>query len=131
MRLEGKKAVVTGGGSGIGRATALLFAREGATVAINDIDEEAAQKTVAEIGSGFALPGDVADPAAVGAAFEEAASRFGTLDVLVNCAGIAEVAGMDTEDLTQRVQTRIGEAMSGQRPSTHLDVTRTMTDDAW
>ena len=131
MKLEGKVALVTGGGSGIGRATAKLFASEGATVAVNDLNGDSAQKTVADIGSGIALPADVADSAAVRAMFGEVASQLGKLDVLVNCAGIAETADMDTEDMTQRIQQRISETMAGQRPSTHLDVTQSMTDESW
>jgi 3-oxoacyl-[acyl-carrier protein] reductase len=131
MKLDGKVALVTGGGSGIGRAVATLFAREGATVAVNDINEESAQKTVADIGSGLAVPADVADPDQVRAIFDQVRDQLGGLQILVNCAGIGEVTGMDTEDLSQKVQTRITEAMSGQRPSTHLDVTRDLPDEVW
>jgi 3-oxoacyl-[acyl-carrier protein] reductase len=132
MRLEKKFALVTGGGSGIGRAVATLFAREGATVAVNDINEETAQKTVAELGSGLAVAADVADPDRVREMFAEVARRFdGKLDVLVNCAGIAEVEGMDTEDLSAKVQARITDAMSGQPGRTHLDVTRNLPDEVW
>src|SRR5947208_8698627 len=131
MKLEGKAALVTGGGSGIGRAVATLFAREGATVAVNDINEDSANKTVADIGSGIALPADVADPDAVRGMFEALRSHLGRLDVLVNCAGIAEVADMAREDMEARVQARIAETMSGQGITTHLDVTRALTDDAW
>src|SRR5438093_3730510 len=99
MKLEGRNAVVTGGGSGIGRAIARRFADEGATVAVNDINTETAEKTVAELGSGIAVPADVADPVQVRSMLDEVAKQLGTLHVLVNCAGIGEVAGMDTEEL--------------------------------
>jgi 3-oxoacyl-[acyl-carrier protein] reductase len=131
MKLDGKVALVTGGGSGIGRAVSARFSREGATVAVNDIDADAAHKTVAELGSGIALPADVADPAQVRAMFEEVRTQLGKLDVLVNCAGIAEVADMDTEEMQTRIQQRITETMSGQRPTTHIDVTRELPDEAW
>src|SRR4051794_14713744 len=103
MRLDRKFALVTGGGSGIGRAVAQLFAREGATVAVNDINEETAEKTVAEIGSGVALPADVADADQVRSMFGRIVTEFGRLDVLVNCAGIGEVSGMDTQDMEAKI----------------------------
>src|SRR5437588_7758624 len=131
MRLEGKVAVVTGGGSGIGRAVCERFAQEGATVAVNDIDAEAAQKTVADIGGGVALPADVADVEQVRRMFEKVASELGRLDVLVNCAGIGETEGFDREEMTSRAEARIAETMTGQGISTHIDVAMEMTDDAW
>jgi 3-oxoacyl-[acyl-carrier protein] reductase len=131
MRLEGKVALVTGGGSGIGRATARLFASEGATVAVNDVNEESAQKTVADIGSGIALPADVSDSAAVRSMFEELTAQLGRLDVLVNCAGIAEMDEEGAAEFEQKIQTRIQETMSGQKTTVHFDVTREMTDEDW
>ncbi len=131
MKLEGKIALVTGGGSGIGRAIAARFAQEGATVAVNDIDAEAAQKTVAEIGGGVAAPADVASVEQVRGMFERVASELGRLDVLVNCAGIGETEGFDREEMQQRAQARIAETMSGQGITTHIDAAMEMTDDAW
>jgi NAD(P)-dependent dehydrogenase (short-subunit alcohol dehydrogenase family) len=90
-RLEGRVALITGAGSGIGRQSSLLFAREGATVVAVDRDKDAADETVALIGSGadaLAVVADVAvsdDCAAMVAAAEEA---FGRLDVLFNNAGV-------------------------------------------
>src|SRR5438445_13114623 len=129
MKLDGKIAVVTGGGSGIGRAVALLFAREGASVAVNDVNEESAQKTVADIGSGIAVPADVADSGQVGAMFEEVDRQLGSVNVLVNCAGIAEIE--DPEETRRLVETRIAEMMSGQGITPHMDRTRDMTDEDW
>src|SRR5947209_3651076 len=131
MKLEGRRALVTGGGSGIGRAVAMLFASEGARVAVNDVNADTAQKTIAEIGSGLAVPADVADPSAVAAMFEELRSSLGGLDVLVNNAGIAETSGMDRDELEQRSMTRMTEAMSPEGVRTHMDVTENMTDDDW
>jgi 3-oxoacyl-[acyl-carrier protein] reductase len=91
--LEGKRALVTGGASGIGRAIALAFAAEGAEVAVNDLAPIAQiEAVVAEIhvrgGRAFALHADLANEAAVLAMFEHALARLGELDVLVNNAGI-------------------------------------------
>jgi NAD(P)-dependent dehydrogenase (short-subunit alcohol dehydrogenase family) len=91
--LEGKSALVTGGASGIGRATALAFAREGARVAVADILEEAAQNTVAEIkamgGQALAIACDVTDDDAVKTMIARAVEAFGGLDCAFNNAGIA------------------------------------------
>ena len=91
--LEGKSALVTGGASGIGRATALAFAREGARVAVADILEEAAQSTVTEIeamgGQALAIACDVTDDDAVKAMIARAVDAFGSLDCAFNNAGIA------------------------------------------
>ncbi|MFT4230232.1 MAG: SDR family NAD(P)-dependent oxidoreductase [Microbacterium sp.] len=90
-RLRGRKAIVTGGARGIGRAYVERFLAEGADVAIVDLDAEVAARTAAELsGAGvvFALPADVADEAAAGAAVEEAAVRLGGLDIVVNNAAI-------------------------------------------
>jgi 3-oxoacyl-[acyl-carrier protein] reductase len=91
--LAGKRALVTGGASGIGRAIALAFAAEGADVAVNDVAPEAQiEAVVAEIeargGRALAIRADVADEAAVLTMFERALARLGALDVLVNNAGI-------------------------------------------
>jgi 2-hydroxycyclohexanecarboxyl-CoA dehydrogenase len=86
MRLEGKTALVTGGASGIGAATARLFAAEGARVAIGDIAEAEAGEVAGEL-DGFGCRLDVADPASVRAAVGEIESRLGPIDVLVNNAG--------------------------------------------
>jgi 3-oxoacyl-[acyl-carrier protein] reductase len=131
MRLEGKRALVTGGGSGIGRAIALLFAGEGARIAVNDIDAASAQKTVADIGSGIAVPADVSDPDAVRGMFSTAAESLGGLDVLVNNAGIGETSGVDRDEMERLFMTRMAEAMSPEGVKTHMDVTREMGDADW
>ena len=86
----GKSAVVTGAGSGIGRACAVMLADRGASVLVADISDEAAQKVTAEIGErARAWSGDVSDPASCQAMIDEVVTRFGRLDVAVNNAGIA------------------------------------------
>ena len=91
--LDGKSALITGGGGGIGRATALIFAREGARLAIADASEEAARETVAQVnaagGQAMSLSGDVTESAAVQAMIEAVVSAYGRLDCAFNNAGIA------------------------------------------
>jgi NAD(P)-dependent dehydrogenase (short-subunit alcohol dehydrogenase family) len=100
FQLTDKVAVVTGAGSGIGRAIATLFARQGARVVALDIDEAAARDTAAGIreagGTAEAMPCDVADAAQVLAAFGEIESKGRGLDILVNNAGIAHVGAIET-----------------------------------
>lgn len=89
---ERKVALVTGGGNGIGKATALLFARRGAAVLVTDINRDAAEDTasliVGEGGQAFAMDGDVTDDAIVAAFVKGAVARFGRLDCAFNNAGI-------------------------------------------
>jgi NAD(P)-dependent dehydrogenase (short-subunit alcohol dehydrogenase family) len=80
--------MVTGAGSGIGRAAALLFAREGARVAVIDVNVEAAQATAEAIPEGVALAADVSDSDDVQHAVAATVSEFGRLDVLHNNAGV-------------------------------------------
>ncbi|MDE2597499.1 MAG: glucose 1-dehydrogenase [Sphingomonadales bacterium] len=87
--LDGKVAVITGAGSGVGRAAALLFAEHGAKVVCADIDLANAEATVAMVGDAArAIRCDVADPASVDAAVALAVAAFGRLDVMYNNAGI-------------------------------------------
>ena len=91
--LDGKSALITGGGGGIGRATSLAFAREGARVAVADAAEAAAQETVALInkagGQAMTLTGDVTDAGAVEAMVKSVVAAYGRLDCAFNNAGIA------------------------------------------
>src|SRR6267378_547670 len=90
-RLTNKVALVTGGGSGIGLASASLFLQEGAKVAITGRDEVKLKQAVKELGGGdrvHYVRADVADPKQVQAMVENVRSRFGRIDILVNNAGI-------------------------------------------
>lgn len=87
MDLQGQVAIVTGGGSGLGRATAETFAARGARVAVVDLNLAAAEEVAMAVG-GLAVALDVADPVAAEAAFAHVAAELGGPRVLVNCAGI-------------------------------------------
>lgn len=92
MRLDGKVAVITGAGGGIGRASALRFTGEGAAVVVADIDGDANAETVALVeaagGRAAAITVDVTDSRQVAAMIDLAETRFGRLDVLFNNAGV-------------------------------------------
>jgi NAD(P)-dependent dehydrogenase (short-subunit alcohol dehydrogenase family) len=108
MRLANKICIVTGAGSGIGRASALLFAAEGARVVAADLDEAAAAATVAEMSTeGLARRVDVADEDETAALAAETVERFGRIDVLFNNAGIAGVGDLEetSVDLWERVMS--------------------------
>lgn len=95
-KLDGKVAIVTAGGSGIGAATVRRFVREGATVVIADLSGSRAEQVRSEVvsngGRAAALKMDVADPQAIEATIKLALDSFGRLDVLFNNAGMAEVS---------------------------------------
>jgi NAD(P)-dependent dehydrogenase (short-subunit alcohol dehydrogenase family) len=135
VRLEGKVALVTGGGSGIGRAIATLFAEEGASVVVNDVVLEAAQKTVEGMGPAgarcLAVKADVSSSAEVKAMFAQIAARYGALDILVNNAGIGETDSKHGEEIRRKAEARITELMSGGEIATHWDATSEMSDADW
>ncbi|MGQ9531891.1 MAG: 3-oxoacyl-ACP reductase FabG [Desulfotomaculales bacterium] len=96
MRLAGKVAIITGGARGIGRETALLFAREGARVVLGDLDAEAGEAAAREIraagGEALFVSVNVADTDQVQAMVDATVQRFGRIDILVNNAGITRDA---------------------------------------
>lgn len=95
MRLRDKICLITGAGSGIGQSTAKLFAAEGASVVVNDLDEAKGEQTVAEIaadgGTALFVRADVTKPDEVARLTERTLERFGRVDVLFNNAGISGV----------------------------------------
>jgi NAD(P)-dependent dehydrogenase (short-subunit alcohol dehydrogenase family) len=115
-RLQGKVALITGGGTGIGRATAILFAREGASVAIADIDAGAGEETARLAGNGaIAIRTDVTEPDSIQKAIRSTVATFGGLDVLHNNAG-----GSTAQDNTA-VEAPLDEFWRDQaRPFRHL-----------
>jgi NAD(P)-dependent dehydrogenase (short-subunit alcohol dehydrogenase family) len=103
MRLKDKIAIVTGAGSGIGRATAMLFAREGARLVLNDIDRQSLDKVADQVGKdrNRTVAGDIAKEDTARRLAEEAIAAFGRIDVLVNNAGIhflKDVTEMSVEE---------------------------------
>lgn len=98
MTLSKKTALIVGGGRGLGRAIAGAYAREGAALAIADIDLPAAEETLAlceQKDSGLALALDISDTAAIAAAVSRVEKHFGRLDILVHCAAICLVDPLD------------------------------------
>lgn len=131
MMLEDRVALVTGAGSGIGRAIATALAREGALVAVNDIREEAARDAAAAIeaagGRAMAVPADVADGRATLKMFTRFLSVWNTIDLVVNNAGIAVMA----PHVVANFEAISREALAGGPPSTPMSATATMEDAMW
>ena len=100
MRLAGKSALITGSARGIGRGFAEAYLAEGATVAIADINMEAAQATAAELGDGaYAVQLDVSDQASIDAAIAAVVAKSGKLDIPINNAALFDAA--QTVDITR------------------------------
>lgn len=103
MKLKDKVVLITGGGSGLGREMGLTFSREGAKVGVNDIRPESAGNVVTEIerlgGTARPFVADVSSSAAVAKMFAEFIAAFGTIDILINNAGIARASEIDNPDL--------------------------------
>ncbi len=105
FKLSGKRAIVTGGGSGIGKAVALLFAKQEAEVHVLDVNNDACSATAQEIvqanGKAFAHTGNVTSPHEVNSIF----SAIGNIDILVNSAGISHIG--DIENTTEEDMDRL------------------------
>lgn len=103
MRLKDKVILITGAGSGIGRNTALLFAKEGATVIVNDLNAKSGNETISEIGNqggeAWFIEADVTNPLSVKAMVEESIDKYKRIDVLFNNAGISGVGRLHEIEL--------------------------------
>lgn len=115
MRLANKIIIITGSGSGIGRSSALLFAKEGATVVVNDLNDVNGTETVTQIqasgGSAIFIKADVTEPGEVKAMVDQVIAQYGRIDVLFNNAGISNVGAIhelepEAWDRVMRVNTR-------------------------
>jgi 3-oxoacyl-[acyl-carrier protein] reductase len=128
MKLQGKRALVTGGGSGIGRAICRRFHDEGASIFVNDITRARAEETATELGLSRdrAVAADVSLSDQVAAMFE----KLPGIDILVNNAGIAEPDAR-WDELNRRAEARLDEVERSGRPETHWDVTVAMDDETW
>lgn len=105
--IAGRVAIVTGAASGMGRATARLFASEGAKVAVTDLDQAACDAVATDCGDGakgYAL--DVDDPDAIKRVVAQIAEDFGGIDILVNNAGVSSFAPLDAEEEYDEIWAR-------------------------
>jgi NAD(P)-dependent dehydrogenase (short-subunit alcohol dehydrogenase family) len=121
-RLEGKVAVVTGAAMGIGKAAAVAMAREGARVALGDINDEVGEATAREIkasgGEAFFLHADVSSTSEVRALVEETVKRYGRLDILVNNAAVAisgTVVDIKEDDWNRVLNTNLTSVWRGMK----------------
>ncbi|MCY4006302.1 MAG: L-iditol 2-dehydrogenase [Rhodobacteraceae bacterium] len=109
-RLAHKVALVTGGGRGIGRAICTTYAREGAKVAVADLNEAAADKVAADI-NGVSVPMDVTSPASIQEGVNAVVNKWGQIDILVNNAGIFNMASIERityEDYRRQYDVNVG-----------------------
>ena len=126
--LQGKVAFITGGGSGLGAAAADILARDGALVVVNDLNAEAAA-TVADRHGGLSFPFDVTDSSAMDAAVNETVAKLGSIDIMVNNAGIAPAnVSSKTERAMQNMARRMEGRISEMEP---MDYLVDMTDADW
>lgn len=126
--LSGKVAVVTGGGSGIGEATCLRLAADGATVAVIDRDESAAALS-AKLAGGLPVVADVSDSVQVDAALGRIEAELGPVEVWVNNAGIS--GGAHSERVNPRAEQQLAQLAAGKAVTTALEATVGMSDEEW
>jgi 3-oxoacyl-[acyl-carrier protein] reductase len=133
--VEGRIAIVTGAASGMGRATAHLLAREGAHVAVTDLDLEACQSVVDEIAAaGFstakAWAMDMADASMIGECVSEISAHFGGLDILVNNAGFSMIAKIDDDAYLQSWEKSLAVMLEGPQVLIRLALPHLRNSDA-
>jgi 3-oxoacyl-[acyl-carrier protein] reductase len=127
--LSGKVAAVTGGGSGIGEATCVRLAEDGARVAVIDVDENAAALTAKLAGEGLPVVADVRDSSQVDAALERLEAELGPVDVWINNADIS--GGAHSERVNPRAEQQLAEVAAGEVVTTALEATVRMSDEDW
>ena len=112
----------------------MLFAREGARVIVNDVNSESFEATFDAMGAarkgGLAYQADVSDSAEVRAMFAEVTKRFGTLDILLNNAGIGET-GDRRQEVNRKGESQLGEVMTSGKIESHWDITVSLSDEEW
>ena len=127
-KIKGHHALITGAGSGMGRALAHAFASEGAQVAIADINADQAAAVLEEIkGQGMVLQGDVSNSQTVRKWFDEIHGKFGSLEILVNNAGHSS----NREGIQDRIALITNEIMTSGQQKTPYDATTTLSDEEW
>ncbi|MGC6328158.1 SDR family NAD(P)-dependent oxidoreductase [Rhizorhabdus sp. FW153] len=130
-RLHGRRAVVTGGAQGIGRAIAERLAAEGATVAVIDREQAAAAAVFGDTAGHIGLGCDVSESASVDAAMAEVARRLGGIDILVCNAGIGRGPDDGSEQMYAGAAERAGQIARGETPTAHPDQSIHMSDAGW
>ena len=130
MRLQGKTALITGAAKGLGAAIARRFGEQGATVIVNDLSREDAQRIASEIG-GFAVAADVSDSASVASMFGEVLRLVPRLDILVNNAGISGVTQSDVDARLEKRSRQMEEIAATGKTTTFIDVTVSVADGQW
>ena len=128
-RVEGKRAVVTGGAQGIGAAIARRLAAEGATVALLDLSAEAAGAVLPAPHLGIAC--DVTDAASVDRAFAKVKAALGGVDILVNNAGRGSAAGDGMDRFYAGQAERGAQIARGEAPTVYADQTIHCEDEGW
>lgn len=134
MKLQGKAAVVTGGGQGIGRAVVERLAAEGARVGVLDMNFDNAKAAIGGLANPddhLALQTNVSDSKSVIASIREARDTFGRLDMAVNNAGIGQAPGDGSDKFYEAMGKRTEEIANGETPTTHVDHLIHMEDEGW
>ncbi len=132
LSLQGKVAVVTGAGQGMGRANTRLLSERGAAVAALDVNASGAEQTIEGLpGRALALACDVSDSAAVNDAFAEIESAFGAISVLVNNAGIGRAPEDGSDEMYGLMAKRDAELAERGASETHVDHIVFMEDAGW